>query len=86
MTRTFVLDSTTQPKRIDLTFAGNTDGPEFPQGIYQFQNDLLVICLATNDGVRPTEFKSTERLNLFLLVRPTADGSNGRTKTNETAR
>jgi uncharacterized protein (TIGR03067 family) len=77
---TFVLDSTTQPKRIDLSFAGNPDGPVAPQGIYQFQKDLLVICLATTDGFRPTEFKSTEKQNFIMLVRPPADssGSNGR--------
>jgi hypothetical protein len=36
----------------------NPDGLVAPQGIYEFQKDLLVICLATTDGFRPTEFKS----------------------------
>ena len=68
---TFVLDSTAQPKRIDLTLAGNPDGPVAPQGIYEFQKDLLVICLATTDGFRPTEFKSTDKQQVIMLVRPT---------------
>ena len=75
VTGTFALDSTAQPKRIDLTFAGNPDGPVAPQGIYQFQKDLLVICLATTDGARPTEFKSDNKQNVIMLVRPTAGSS-----------
>lgn len=68
---TFVLDSTTQPKRIDLLFAGKPDGPDSCQGIYQFQNDLLVICLGTTAGFRPTEFQNAEKQHRILLVRPT---------------
>lgn len=74
---TFALDSTTQPKHIDLSFAGNPDGVLAPQGIYKFQTDLLVICLATTDGFRPTEFKSAEKQNVIVLVRPTADSKRG---------
>ena len=74
---TFVLDSTTQPKCIDLTIEKNSDGLVAPQGIYQFQKELLVICLATTDGVRPTEFQSTEKQNSIMLVRPTADSKRG---------
>ena len=70
---TFVIDDSTQPKRIDLTFAGNADGPISPQGIYEFQQDLLVICLATTDGLRPTDFNGTEEQNLILFYRPTPD-------------
>ena len=70
---TFVLDSSTQPKRIDLLFAGKPDGPDSRQGIYQFQGDLLVICLATTAGLRPTEFQKGEEQNHIMLVRPTAD-------------
>lgn len=74
---TFVLDSSTQPKRIDLTFEKNSDGLVAPQGIYQFQKDLLLICLATTDGFRPTEFKSTEKQTVIMLVQPTADSKRG---------
>ena len=72
-TGTFDLDSTTQPKRIDLKYVGGADAPEFSQGIYQFQNDLLLICFATSPGIRPTEFKSTDKQNVFMLVRPTKE-------------
>ena len=65
------------PKRIDLLFAGKPDGPDTRQGIYQFQNDLLVICLGTTAGFRPTEFQKGERRNHILLVRPTADSKQG---------
>ncbi len=68
---TFVLDSAAQPKRIDLTFEKNSDGLVAPQGIYQFQTDLLVICLATTDGFRPTEFQSSEKQQVIMLIRPT---------------
>jgi uncharacterized protein (TIGR03067 family) len=74
---TFVLDSSTQPKRIDLLFAGKPDGPDSRQGIYQFQRDLLVICLGTTAGLRPTEFQKGEQQNHILLVRPTAESKRG---------
>ncbi len=74
---TFVLDSSTQPKRIDLLFAGEPEGADARQGIYQFQNDLLVICLGTTAGFRPTEFQKSETQNHILLVRPTADSKQG---------
>ncbi len=70
---TFVLDSTTQPKRIDLTYVGGADGPEFSHGIYQFQNDLLLICFATSPGIRPTELRPTDKQNVIMLARPTKE-------------
>ena len=72
---TFVLDSTTQPKRIDLTFPGSPDGRDARQGIYDFRSDLLLICLGTTAGFRPMEFKSAEKQNCIMLVRPTTDSS-----------
>lgn len=74
---TFVLDSRTQPKRIDLLFAGEPNGPDSRQGIYQFQNDLLVICLGITAGFRPMEFQTGEQQTHILLVRPTADSKQG---------
>lgn len=74
---TFILDANTQPKRIDLLFAGKPDGPDSRQGIYQFQSGLLVICLGTLAGSRPTEFQKGETQNYILLVRPTADSKQG---------
>ena len=68
---TFVLDGSTQPKSIDLLFAGEPGGADSRQGIYQFQQDLLVICLGTTPGFRPTEFQKGEKQNHILLVRPT---------------
>jgi uncharacterized protein (TIGR03067 family) len=66
----FVMDDTAQPKRIDLMFEGNVDELSARQGIYDFRSDLLLICLGTTDGVRPTEFKATEKQSFILLHRP----------------
>ena len=51
--------------------------PDSRQGIYQFPNDLLVICLGTAAGFRPTEFQNAEKQNHIRLVRPTADSKQG---------
>lgn len=74
---TFVIDDSTQPKQIDITFAGNAEGLTSLQGIYGFRQDLLAMCLATTDGDRPTEFKGTERQNLVLFHRPSPETIRG---------
>jgi RNA polymerase sigma-70 factor (ECF subfamily) len=63
---TFALDSSKQPKHIDMTAKGaDKPGP----GIYELDGDKLTICTAADAKARPTKFAtSPERPNLALLV------------------
>lgn len=55
----FTSDSSQSPKTIDyLNIAGANKGRE-QYGIYEFEGNLLKICVSPPDGARPTRFLST---------------------------
>ena len=61
----------TEHRRMKFVSALIFLGTDSRHGIYQFQDDLLVIGLGTTAGFRPTEFPKGDQQNHILLVRPT---------------
>jgi uncharacterized protein (TIGR03067 family) len=61
---TFKLDSTKKPKHIDVF--PEDGGPKKIEGIYELTGDSLKIC-GTEEGPRPTEFKSPDGSNTILV-------------------
>lgn len=65
---TIKLNPTAKPKELDIT---GTDGPNKGRtilGIYEREGDTLRICYDLSGKGRPTEFKSTEGSQLFLVT------------------
>ena len=61
----FSVDGTTYPKRIDVSTQKRKDG----WGIYQFDDEKLVICLADPDEAkRPTKFSAETGSKRMLMV------------------
>jgi len=53
-----VVDPSTNPMTIDITYAeGEMKGRTAP-GIYRLENDILTVCRAATGGERPSEFSS----------------------------
>ena len=75
----FVVDSTKQPKRIDLTFPGEKEGPGVILGIYDFRGDLLVICFGTSGESRPTKLAACEDQILLFFQPSKAEGQSSKT-------
>jgi len=65
---TFKLDPSAKPRAIDIT---GTDGPNkgktFP-AIYELTDDTLTVCYNLGGKDRPTEFKTKEGTQLFLVT------------------
>ncbi|MBS1788534.1 MAG: TIGR03067 domain-containing protein [Acidobacteria bacterium] len=62
------LNPTAKPKELDIT---GTDGPNKGRtilGIYEREGDTLRICYDLSGKGRPTEFKSKEGSQLFLVT------------------
>ena len=67
------LDTAKKPHTIDLKITGGNCAGNDQFGIYKFDGDKLIVCLAwPGDKDRPTEFKSTAdaRTILITLKRP----------------
>lgn len=65
---TVTIDSTKKPKTMDIA---GTDGPNKGKkflAIYEIQGDTLKICYDLSGKERPTEFKSKEKTQLFLVT------------------
>ena len=63
------LDSKAAPATIDLAVKEGVGAGELSKGIYKFDGDTLVLCVAKpGDPARPTEFKEVEDQSyLFTL-------------------
>ena len=66
---TIKLDPAKKPATIDLAITSGNDSGKDQVGIYKFDGESLVICLA-RPGVkdRPTEFKTTEEDGQILVT------------------
>jgi uncharacterized protein (TIGR03067 family) len=65
---TMKLDPAAKPKAMDITGTeGPNKGKTFP-AIYELDGDTLRICYDLSGKSRPTEFKSTEGTQLFLVT------------------
>ncbi len=63
--KVFSVDATTYPKQIDVSTQERKDG----WGIYQFDDEKLVICLADpEEGERPTKFSAESGSKRMLMV------------------
>jgi uncharacterized protein (TIGR03067 family) len=65
---TVSLDPSTKPKALDVT---GTEGPNKGKtflAIYELDGDTLRICYDLSGKSRPTEFKTTEGTQLFLVT------------------
>ena len=65
---TFKLNPTAKPKEMDIT---GTDGPNKGKtilAIYERDGDALRVCYDLSGKSRPTEFKSTEGTQRFLVA------------------
>ena len=54
----FTHDPSTSPKSIEYLNTGGSNRGKTQYGIYEFEADLLKICVSAPDAARPTEFKS----------------------------
>ncbi len=54
----FMLDSSKEPKNIDVTPLSGADQGKEMKGIYKIEGDLHVVCLAAPGEGRPTDFTS----------------------------
>jgi uncharacterized protein (TIGR03067 family) len=64
----FILNPSTEPKRIDLTLVGEPDVTEKDRrswGIYLLKDDTLKVCL-TRGKKRPTQFTPNEEVLMVL--------------------
>jgi uncharacterized protein (TIGR03067 family) len=64
------LDSTTDPKLIDLERIEGSDATQSLEGIYTIKDDKLTICISAGEGVRvrPTEFTGKEGSGCVLVT------------------
>lgn len=66
--RAFLIKVLTNPKTIDMTI--QVKGKAYlALGIYQLQDNELMLCLAEPGAPRPTEFKSRQGITLVVLQR-----------------
>jgi uncharacterized protein (TIGR03067 family) len=66
---TYVLDPTSTPRSIDLTYASGPRKGATVKGIYRLQGDSYTLCRRENKGqARPTEFVSKPGSGLILAV------------------
>jgi uncharacterized protein (TIGR03067 family) len=66
---TFKIDAGTDPKVIDVVLKSDDGASPSFEGIYQLKDDMLTICLNTEDGgkQRPTQFKSKPESKLIVV-------------------
>jgi uncharacterized protein (TIGR03067 family) len=65
---TVKLDPSAKPKAMDITGTeGPNKGKKIP-AIYELEGDTLKICYDLSGKSRPTEFKTTEGTQLFLVT------------------
>jgi len=63
------VDTSKKPATFDLAIESGNDKDKGQPGIFKFDGDDLVICLARPGGTgRPTEFKSTEDGDTFIIA------------------
>ena len=55
----FTSDSSQSPKTIDYLNTAGANKGKAQYGIYEFEGDLLKICVSAPDSARPTRFLST---------------------------
>lgn len=63
LTGAFQLDSSKQPKTIDISM-----GRQTMLGIYEMDGDTLKVCYGRNGVERPTEFKAAAGSNYIMIV------------------
>ena len=65
---TVKLDASKKPKAIDITGTeGPNQGKTFP-AIYELSKDTLKVCYNLGGAERPTEFKSKDGTQIFLVT------------------
>jgi uncharacterized protein (TIGR03067 family) len=65
----FLLDPTKKPREIDLTIKVGPKKGQTDRAIYQFDGDVLRICIQSNkDAPRPRDFTSKVGSKLWLVV------------------
>ena len=77
-TGTYRLDIAAKPKVIDIVLKSPSGEDWKYHGIYEFDGDILKICLV-KDGERPTTFEKKELSWLYRLKR-VAEGEEGEKK------
>lgn len=65
---TFRLDLGTKPQTIDLTMSEGEEKGKTILGIYQLEDDVLMICGASPGGERPTEFAARDGIGHTLIT------------------
>ena len=71
--RVISIDATVYPRQINVMDDGKPSG----QGIYQFDNGRLVVCLAPTSGVpRPSDFSAREGSQRVMIVFARTDSKN----------
>jgi uncharacterized protein (TIGR03067 family) len=65
---TFKLDSTTNPKCIDMKVTAGDQKDTDLEGIYEFKGEELRLCIKLGAKERPAKFASPEGQNIALLT------------------
>ena len=65
---TFKLDPSAKPKAIDITGNGGPNKGKTIPAIYELTDDTLKVCYNLGGKDRPTEFKTKEGTQLFLVT------------------
>jgi uncharacterized protein (TIGR03067 family) len=63
-----VLDPDQSPKAIDVIPDGGPSRSKRVPGIYRFEDDKLILCMADADQPRPREFKAEKGSRQTLMV------------------
>src|SRR5581483_11296159 len=67
-TGTFKLDDTKSPKTLDIIADSGPNKGKTLKGIYKFEDDTFIYCVAPPDKDRPTEFSGKEASGHTLLI------------------
>jgi uncharacterized protein (TIGR03067 family) len=65
---TFMLDPAAKPKAMDVTGNGGPNKGKTIPAVYELTDDTLTVCYNLGGKDRPTEFKTKEGTQLFLVT------------------
>jgi uncharacterized protein (TIGR03067 family) len=64
----FKIDARKKPKAVDFTHTSGTDKGLTELGIYQFEGDMVILCMDEEGKTRPKEFDAKEKTSFSLVI------------------
>jgi len=62
------IDAGKKPKTVDFTHISGKDKGLTELGIYQFEGDIVILCMDEEGKTRPKEFDAKEKMSFSLVI------------------